>query len=434
VKTLNSVQAYWNKQKQVFTPFVMQLIVIMFLIEFVKGAILISILPVYMQSALGISVSIIGWTLAVQYIGDNVFRGPIGWIIDKTGYRPVMLTGVTLTFVSVLILVTFSHYSWIIVACALLGIGSSPLWPCVITGATESGGEEKNGTMMSVIYMAWLTGVGMGPVVINFFVTDTYLTAFRILLVLTGLSVVIAMFLPGQKGGGGFRVLIELWKARPYDRNRPSFQTRMEVWIRDWVERSRRYISEVKASLHVSWVFYPAMFAQTFALGLLTPVLTIYARSVLKLSPAQYSLILIVGGAITVLLMIPVGKLVDRWGARWFVNAGLIVSSITLLLFTLVDGIVMLFVMVSALGVGYALLIPSWNALIASVIPKDKRGAVWGFFLTIEGAGTVIGPIISGVLSDQIGYNAPFITSGIVLIVLFVLQLFIFIDRKVVVR
>lgn len=431
---MNFVQAFWSKQKQLFTPFVTQLLVIMFLVEFVKGAILISILPVYMQSSLGISAFIIGWTLAVQYIGDNAFRGPIGWMIDKIGYRPVMLTGVILTFLSVLLMYTFSHYSWIIVACALLGIGTSPLWPCVITGATESGGHEANGTIMSVVYMAWLSGVGMGPVVINFFVGDTYSNAFRILLVLTGLSVVIAMFLPGQKNGGGVRILVQLWKARPHESNQQPFSTRMEAWMADRIDRSRRYISEVKASLHVSWVFYPALFAQTFALGLLTPVLTIYARSVLELTPAQYSLLLVVGGAITVLFLIPVGKLVDRWGAKWFVNAGLIVSAVTLLLFTLVDGIMMLFVMVCALGIGYALLIPSWNALIASVIPKDKRGAVWGFFLTIEGSGTVIGPIVSGVLSDHIGYHAPFITSGIVLLALFVLQLFIFIDRKVMVR
>src|SRR5690606_14147559 len=108
-KTVNSVQTFWNKQKKIFTPFVLQLLTIMFVVEFVKGAILISILPVYMQSSLGISAFIIGWTMAVQYIGDNAFRGPIGWMIDKAGYRPVMLTGVILTFLSVLILILFSH-------------------------------------------------------------------------------------------------------------------------------------------------------------------------------------------------------------------------------------------------------------------------------------------------------------------------------------
>jgi MFS family permease len=432
---MNRIQSFWLKQKKIFTPFVMQLLVIMFLVEFVKGAVLISILPVYMQSALGISAFIIGWTMAVQYIGDNAFRGPIGWMIDKAGYRPVMLTGVILTFISVLILIMFSHFSWIIFACALLGIGTSPLWPCVITGATEEGGHESNGTMMSVIYMAWLSGVGVGPVVINFFVTDTYTTAFRILLVLMGISVIVAMFLPGQKDSGG-------WKAMFQYRNpnadpackQVSKLTRFQEWITDRTDRSRRYIAEVKASLNVNWVFYPAMFLQTFALGLLIPVLTIYARSVLMLTPEQYSLFLITGGAITVLFLIPVGKLVDRYGASWFVHAGIIISAVSLLVFTYVEGMALLLIMVALLGAGYALLIPSWNALIASVIPKEKRGAVWGFFLTIEGSGTVMGPIVSGLLSDHIGYHAPFIASGIVLLVLYVLQLFISIDRKVMIR
>ncbi|MDF2668469.1 MAG: transporter, major facilitator family protein [Paenibacillus sp.] len=432
---MNGVKAFWGKQKKVFTPFVMQLLVIMFLVEFVKGAVLISILPVYMQSALGISAFIIGWTMAVQYIGDNAFRGPIGWIIDKAGYRPVMLTGVIITFLSVLILILFSHYSWIIFACALLGIGTSPLWPCVITGATEEGGHETNGTMMSVIYMSWLSGVGMGPVVINFFVTDTYTTAFRILLVLMGLSVVVAMFLPGQKGGGGWSAMFHYRNpnADPSRQHIPRL-LRLKEWMADRADRSRRYIAEVKASLNVNWVFYPAMFAQTFALGLLIPVLTIYARSVLMLTPQQYSLFLITGGAITVLFLIPVGKLVDRYGASWFVHAGLIISAVSLLVFTYVEGMALLLIMVGLLGIGYALLIPSWNALIASVIPKEKRGAVWGFFLTIEGSGTVMGPIVSGLLSDKIGYHAPFIASGLVLVVLYVLQLFISIDRKVMVR
>ncbi|MDF2725222.1 MAG: transporter, major facilitator family protein, partial [Paenibacillus sp.] len=126
---MNRLKQFWMNQKQFFTPFVTILLLIMFIVEFVKGAILVSILPVYMNSALGISTFIIGWTLSVQYLGDNLFRSPIGWMIDKVGYRPVMLGGIVLTFLSVIIMVAFSHYSWIILACALLGIGTSPLWP-----------------------------------------------------------------------------------------------------------------------------------------------------------------------------------------------------------------------------------------------------------------------------------------------------------------
>ena len=70
----------------------------MYLVEFVKGALLVSILPVYMGEVLGLSVYAIGWALALQYIGDNAFRSPLGWIIDRIGYRNVMLFGVLLTF------------------------------------------------------------------------------------------------------------------------------------------------------------------------------------------------------------------------------------------------------------------------------------------------------------------------------------------------
>lgn len=425
---MNRLIAFWNEQKQFFTPFVVLLLVIMFIVEFVKGAILVSILPIYMKSVLGITTFLIGWTLALQYIGDNLFRSPIGWLIDKVGYRPVMLGGVVVTLLSVLILVFFSQPYWIMLSCTLLGIGTSPLWPCVITGATDSAGEKATGTTMSVIYMSWLSGVGMGPVVINFFIGETYRTAFGILIGLMVLTVVVALFLPGKGYGADLKALVNDYKAEHGARGSgESFFTRQSRKI-------RMYMDEVRRSLHVSWVFYPSLFAQTFALGLLTPVLTLYARTILNLTPAQYSLFLIAGGAVTVLFLIPVGKLVDRLGVRWFINIGLVLSSVTLLTFTSAKSVGWVLVLVMLLGIGYALIIPSWNALIASVIPKEKRGAIWGFFLTIEGSGNVLGPIISGKLWDTIGYQAPFILSGCVLAVLFVLQLFIFVDRKVMVR
>ncbi|WP_237088738.1 MFS transporter [Paenibacillus larvae] len=80
-------------RRKVFSPFVIQLLMIMFIVEFVKGALLLTILPIYMKTILGASAFIVGWTLAAQYIGDNAFRTPVGWFIDKFGYRISMLTG-----------------------------------------------------------------------------------------------------------------------------------------------------------------------------------------------------------------------------------------------------------------------------------------------------------------------------------------------------
>ena len=410
----------WQRNR-LFSPFVLELLVIMFVVEFVKGALLLTILPVYMKTSLGASAFVIGWTLAAQYIGDNVLRTPVGWIIDRIGYRSTMLTGVLLTFVAVVVIATTSQYIWTIAACALLGFGTAPLWPCVITGTTEVAGDEAKGTIMSVVYMAWLSGVGLGPVAINFFIHGSrYSPAFRLLLGCMTVVVLVALLLPKKQKR-------EEEKAR----TAAAVTERREG---TFIQRVAAYMKEVRRSMSVSPLMFPAMFAQTFALGILTPILTLYAKEVLKLSSFQYSMFLIAGGAVTVICLVPMGKLVDRIGIRPFLVPGFAISAVTLLCFSFTQSMALLYVLVAALGIGYALIIPSWNALIASAIPQEKRGTVWGFFLTIEGLGMIVGPIVSGKLWDVYGYHAPFLMSGSVLVVLVVLQMFISIGKKGVVR
>jgi DHA1 family multidrug resistance protein-like MFS transporter len=421
------------KERRIVSPFVLKLLFIMLVVEFVKGALLLTILPVYMKTALNASAFVIGWTLAAQYIGDNILRTPVGWIIDKIGYRTTMLSGVVTTLLSVIIIATTSEYIWTIIACTLLGLGTAPLWPCVVTGTTEVAGDEANGTIMSVVYMAWLSGVGLGPVVINFFIQGSdYHLAFRLIVGCTVAVVLVAFLLPRNAPA-------QLEKASSASPDLPHKQPQKKIQSAKQAVSGRKeriiiYLREVKRSMSVSPLLFPAMFAQTFALGILTPILTLYAKEVLRLSSSQYSLFLIVGGVVTVSFLIPVGKLVDRFGIRWFLTIGLAITSATLLIFTTIHSLTLLYVLIAVLGLGYAFIIPSWNALIASAIPPDKRGAVWGFFLTIEGSGMIVGPIVSGKLWDVYGPQAPFWVSGIVLVALLVLELFISTPKKVVLR
>ncbi|QYR20041.1 MFS transporter [Paenibacillus sp. sptzw28] len=414
----------WAGKKVLTSPFVVQLLIIMYLVEFVKGALLVSVLPVYMGTVLGLSAYAVGWALALQYIGDNAFRSPLGWIIDRLGYRYVMLFGVILTFISVSIIsLSHGHFAWIILACLLLGIGTSPLWPCVITGATAVAGSEASGTIMSVVYMAWLTGVGSGPIIINFFITHSFAMAFRLIIVMMIVVVLIALLLPGRRKSHELEG--RLVPAEAHHKHGDAAPL---------LERMARYFARVRGSLHASRLLYPAMFMQNFALGLLTPVLTLFARTVLHLTPKQYSLLLLAGGAVTVLGLIPVGKWVDRFGTKWFLHAGFLIAAVALPVLGFMRSLPLVLAIVAFIGIGYACIIPAWNALIAEAIPKSERGAVWGFFLTIEGLGMVFGSILSGKLWDNLGPHSPFLLSGSVLLLLFVLHLFIARRPKVVVR
>jgi len=419
---MSSMSSAIAGRKVLSSPFVVQLLVIMFFVEFVKGALVVSILPVYMGTELGLSAYAVGWALALQYIGDNAFRSPLGWIIDRAGYRMVMLAGVLITFAAVGIIAVTDDLPLIVFACLLIGIGTSPLWPCVITGATAVAGSEAGGTIMSVVYMAWLTGVGVGPVIINFFIARSYEPAFTLLIAMMVIAVIVTFFLPGRTKSRALEGLSDHSGESGVKDQRPL------------VERAKAYFAKVSSSMHASRLLYPAMFMQNFALGLLVPILTLYARTVLELTPQQYSMYLLAGGAFTVLGLVPVGKAVDKYGTRWFLHVGFAGAAVTLPLLGYTRDLLLVLPIVALVGLSYACIIPAWNALIAEAIPKEERGAVWGFFLTIEGAGMVIGSILSGKMFDSLGPHSPFLVSGVVLIALFVLHLFITRKQAVMVR
>lgn len=384
-----------------WSPFVFQLLLIMFLVEFVKGALLVSMLPIYFSSALGLSALTLGWAFSLQYVGDNALRGPVGWALDAWGYRATISAGLAVTCGAAAMLAFLQTAPWMIAGCFLLGAGTSPIWPCVAAGATGAAGKEGSGTMLGAVYAAFFAGTGSGPTAINLFVKGADMRLpFRIVLGMAAAALLAGLLLPRRRGGSKSEAAAS--RAAPGG----------SIW---------KLLQNVPAGK----LLYPAMFLQTFALGVLTPIITLYAREDLGLSPNEFSLLLLTGGAATMLLLLPVGRWTDRFGTSRFLHAGIPVSAAATAALPFVEGRTQLFAAVVAVGIGYALVIPAWNALVAKAIPRERRGSVWGAFLTIEGAGFAVGPIVSGWLWEGAGHRAPFLVSAGVLVAFFVLHMFI---------
>ncbi|AZH30195.1 MULTISPECIES: MFS transporter [Paenibacillus] len=400
--------------QRLWTPFFAKLWILVFLVEFMKGSLLVSILPVYMGETLGLSAGIIGLAFSLQYFGDNAFRAPAGWMAERLGYRGTMSTALLFTLVAVIMLSALTEPVWLVIACLLLGLGTSPLWPCVMTGTTEmSGPNNNNGAAMGTLEIASMGGTGFGPLIMNFAISHYGHSYGMVFMILIGCSIVlllVALMLPGTNRSAGKD---DLEQSALISSGGNSKQKRQVL------RGIQETINTLKTKLNVNPLIYPALFLQSFVIGLISPVLTLYARTDLGISPNLYSVLLIAGGGVTVLALIPCGKLVDRLGTKYFLHIGFLLAGITLFFFSTVQTIPLVFVSVAIIGLGYALILPAWNTFLAQLIPESERATVWGFFLTLQGSGMVIGPLVSGVLWDRAGHTAPFIISGIVMLLMF---------------
>ncbi|MCL6626119.1 MAG: MFS transporter [Alicyclobacillus shizuokensis] len=385
-------------EPELLQPFLFGVLLSLTLSEFVRGALVYSVLPTYGSTVLGFEVEWVTLALSVHYFVDNILRSPIGWLVDRLGPRPMLLAGFALAAVSMYGMMQAGSVGLLLATAALFGLGVTPVWPSAVAAIGISSPEQKRGTFMSYMYIFWLTGAGLGPVLINFVVEQSYRIAFWLMVMAECAAFAVIWLLVRRPPGAA---------PAPYRAETESKSALSRAGLKDLWRNVR----------DVSFLF-PGMFAQTFAVSTLVPILSLYARVVLHLGAGMYSGLLIFGGAFAVLLMIPGGRVVDRFGSRWFLVAAFAICAACLLIYPFYHRIFATFIMVGVVGVCYAFILPAWNSVLDHSIDPDKKATVWGVFMTIEGMGSALGPYVGGLLWDGFGPNAPFWFCGVIIVLI----------------
>jgi DHA1 family multidrug resistance protein-like MFS transporter len=127
----------------------------------------------------------------------------------------------------------------------------------------------------------------------------------------------------------------------------------------------------------------------------------VYATDHIALTATEWGLILTIETVLRILLLVPLGMAVDRYGRTQFILASLFITLLSTSLFIYSTTFRQVLVARAAVGLANALFMPACTALMADTVPSNMRGRV----MAAIGRGTVfISAAGGGVGGPGMGY------------------------------
>lgn len=175
-------------------------------------------------------------------------------------------------------------------------------------------------------------------------------------------------------------------------------------------------LSELALTLKESYSGIPAMLRQfppslralagviilTFvANGIASPFWVVYAVEEINISSSVWGFILLLETVVKLLMFIPAGILVDRWGRTTSLTVALLLALVAIPAFAFATTFVAVLLIRVVLAVSFALTIPACSALMADLVPRQIRGRV----MSAIGQGSImIGPAGGGTGGPAMGF------------------------------
>lgn len=184
-----------------------------------------------------------------------------------------------------------------------------------------------------------------------------------------------------------------------------------------------------KRNLQVLWF---GNFMVGIGFSMITPFMSLYIDELGNFSKTQLNLWsgLIFSSTFLVMAFIsPIwGRIADRRGRKVMLLRAALGMAIVISLSAFVQNVYQLLLLRTLQGV-FSGFISNANTLIATTTPKEESGRALGTLTTGNVSGALIGPMLGGAIAQIYGYRIPFMITGVVLFIAFLLSLF-FVHEK----
>lgn len=124
----------------------------------------------------------------------------------------------------------------------------------------------------------------------------------------------------------------------------------------------------------------------------------LYVNDVIGIGDLDWGFVNTVSTAVTIVLGFPLGKLVDKIARKKAVILSYVIFMPSSVFFIVSRNFVQLLLVFIMFAVGGCLIMPAYNALLADMIPRKKRGRIMGTIGTLNVMATIPASALAGVL------------------------------------
>lgn len=315
-----------------------------------------------------------------------VFAPPGGALIARLGERPVYLAGLIIVAVSTGATALAQDYWQLLVFRGLGGIGSTMFTVSAVALLVRLAPAGIRARVSSAYATAFLLGGVGGPIIGGLLGSLGLRVPFLVyavaLLIAAG---IVAVFLrhASLRPAPGKAVL-------------PSMSAR-EAW------GDSAYRASVASGFANGWANF----------GMRNAILPLFATAVVGKQPWVAGMALAVFAAGNAAGLAVAGRLSDRVGRKPFILSGLLISGAATAATGLAQDLTVLVIVSVVAGIGAGALNPAQQASLADVVGRDRNGGpALAAFQMSQDLGSIIGPLIAGLLVDLGSYPLAFGVTG----------------------
>ncbi len=192
------------------------------------------------------------------------------------------------------------------------------------------------------------------------------------------------------------------------------------------------YIEVLKSVPRTVWTLIIVAALSSLAVRTAQGFMFIYVEEKLAMTATQWGVITTAASLVSTILTVPSGLLSDRIGRKPVIIVSRVLQPLMMLGFPLSTGFwgILLSRITGSIGEGFGGTVmgimggPAWQALVADIIPSDRRGRIMGLMGTLIGLLSLPGTWLGGYLYDYVNPMTPFYTSftlGIAATAIFIL-------------